>query len=90
MELYIITFKHGNYAVAAFNKLQGYGVRNMRLSQTPFSIKSECDLCIKAYGKNTLNVVLNECERKYPVSNVYLEANENGGTVYKLLPYNYL
>lgn len=85
MELYIITFKHGNYAVAAFNKLQGYGVRNIRLSQTPFSIKSECDLCIKAYGDDTLNIVLNECRGRYLVSNVYLEVNDNGRTVYKLI-----
>ncbi|MDF2678177.1 MAG: hypothetical protein K0Q97_2519 [Bacillota bacterium] len=86
MELYIITFKHGSYAIAAFNKLQGYGVRNMRVSQTPFSIKGECDMCIKAYGKNTLNIVLNECNGKYPISNVYLEATQDGKTVYKLLP----
>jgi hypothetical protein len=85
MEVYIITFKHGSYAVAAFNKLQGYGVRNMRVSQTPFSIKGECDLCIRAIGQNTLNIILNECEGKYPVSNIYLEASQDGRTVYKLL-----
>jgi len=85
MEVYIITFKHGSYAVAAFNKLQGYGVRNMRVSQTPFSIKGECDLCIRAIGQDTLNIILNECEGKYPVSNIYLEASQDGRTVYKLL-----
>jgi hypothetical protein len=85
MELYIITFKQGNYAVAAFNKLQGYGVRNIRLSPTPFSIKSECDMCIKAYGRNTLDIVLNECRGRYPVGNAYVEANDRGKTVYKLI-----
>ena len=85
MEVYIITFKHGNYAVAAFNKLQGYGVRNMRVIQTPFSIKGECDLCIRANGNNTLNIILNECEGRYPISNVYMEAKQQGSTVYKLL-----
>lgn len=86
MELYIITFKHGSYAIAAYNKLQGYGVRNMKISQTPFSIKGECDMCIKAYGKPTLDIVLNECKNKYPVSNIYQEANQDGKTVYKLQP----
>lgn len=85
MELYIITYKHGNYAIAAFNKLQGYGVRNIRISQTPFSIKGECDLCIKAYGKNTLDIVLDDDKVKHMVSNVYLEATMDGKTVYKLL-----
>ncbi len=85
MEVYIITFKHGSYAVAAFNKLQGYGVRNMRVIQTPFSIKGECDLCIRANGNNTLNIILNECEGRYPISNVYMEAKQQGSTVYKLL-----
>ncbi len=85
MELYIITYKHGNYAIAAFNKLQGYGVRNMRISQTPFSIKGECDLCIKAYGQNTLDIVLNDDKGKYTVNNVYLEETQDGKTVYKLL-----
>ncbi len=85
MEVYIITFKHGSYAVAAFNKLQGYGVRNMRVSQTPFSIKGECDLCIRAKGQYTLSIILDECEGRYPVSNIYLEVDQSGSTVYKLL-----
>lgn len=84
MELYIITFKHGNYAVAVFNKLQGFGVRNIHLAQTPFSIKSECDLCIKAYGKDAYNIVIKEC-RKVPVDNVYLEFKQDGKTLYKIL-----
>lgn len=86
MELYIITFKHGNYAVAAYNKLSGYGIRNIRLMQTPFSIKSECDLCIKAFGKEALNTVLNECSGRNSVDNVYSAVNKNGTYVYKLLP----
>lgn len=86
MEIYIITFKHANYAVAAFNKLTGYGVKNMKLTQTPFSIKGECDLCIRAISEYTLDIILDECHGKYPISNVYLEAKQDGRTVYKLQP----
>lgn len=86
MEVYIVTFKHGNYAVAAFNKLQGYGLENIKLTQTPFSIRNECDLCIKAFNRDTLNIVLNECKGRFPVSNVYSGMNHNGSYVYKLLP----
>lgn len=86
MEVYIITFLHGNYAVAAYNKLQGYGVKNIHLMQTPFSIKNECDLCIRTNDRRTLDMVLNECRGKYPVSNVYSQINKNGSCVYKLLP----
>jgi len=85
METYIITFKHGNYAVAAFNKLNGYGLNNIRLTQTPFSIKSECDLCIKALSRESMNVILRECKGKYPIDNVYSVINNNGSYVYKLL-----
>ncbi len=85
MEIYIITFKHGNYAVAAYNKLAGYGLKNIRLMQTPFSIKSECDLCIKTFNKETLDIILRECKGKYPVNNVYDAININGSYVYKLL-----
>lgn len=83
---YIITFQHGNYAIAAFSRLQGYGVKNIRLIQTPFSIKNECDLCIKVVDQNTLDIVLNECMGKFPVSNVYSGVNRNGSYLYKLLP----
>ena len=86
MEVYIITFLHGNYAVAAFNRLQGYGVQNIQLLQTPFSIKNECDLCIKTNDRKTLDIVLNQCKGKFPVSNVYSQINKNGSYVYKLLP----
>lgn len=85
METYIVTFQHGNYAVAAFNKLQGYGVKNIKLMQTPFSIKNECDLCIRTNDNKTLDIVLNECKGKFPVSNVYCGMNRNGSYVYKLL-----
>jgi hypothetical protein len=44
MEVFIITFQHGNYALAAFNRLQERGIKNVQLIQTPFSIKNECDL----------------------------------------------
>jgi len=83
MEVFVITFLHGNYAVAAFNRLQGYGVKNIHLIQTPFSIKNECDLCIKTNDRRTLDIILNECRG---VSNVYSQINKNGCCVYKLLP----
>lgn len=82
---YIITFQHGNYAVAAFNRLQGFGLKNIKLAQTPFSIKNECDLCIKANDWKTLNIVLNDCRGKFPINNVYSGAFQNGYYVYKLL-----
>ncbi|MFA9423612.1 MAG: DUF3343 domain-containing protein [Sedimentibacter sp.] len=84
MEIYIITFKHGNYAVAAYNKLSGYGLKNIRLMQTPFSIISECDLCIKAFSREALEIILRECQGKYPVNNVYSVINNNGSYLYKL------
>jgi len=86
MEVYIITFQHGNYAVAAFSKLQGYGLKNIKLIQTPFSIKNECDICIRANDRKTLDAVLSECRSKFPVSNVYVGMERNGSYVYKLLP----
>lgn len=73
MEVFVITFLHGNYAVAAFNRLQGYGVKNIHLIQTPFSIKNECDLCIKTNDRRTLDIILNECRG---VSNVYSQINK--------------
>ena len=86
MEVYIITFQNGNYAVAAFSKLQGYGYKNIKLMQTPFSIKNECDICIKANDRKTLDIVLNECRGRFPISNVYSAVERNGSYVYKLLP----
>lgn len=85
METYIVTFQHGNFAVAAFTKLQGYGVKNIKLMQTPFSIKNECDLCIKVNDNKTLNIVIDECKGKFPISNVYCGMTRNGSYVYKLL-----
>lgn len=85
MEVYIITFTNGNYAVAAFNKLQGYGL-NIKLTQTPFSIRNECDLCIKAFNVDELNIILKECKGRFPISNVYSGMNHKGSYVYKLLP----
>ncbi|HHY99866.1 MAG TPA: DUF3343 domain-containing protein, partial [Tissierellia bacterium] len=68
MEVFLITFLHGNYALAAFNRLQGCGIKNVQLIQTPFSIRNECDLCIKTNDPNTLDIILRECRG---VSNVY-------------------
>lgn len=85
METYIITFKHGNYAVATYNKLIGYGIKNIRLSQTPFSIRSECDMCIKAFGKDALNAVLSEGSLRNSIDNAYSAVNINGSYIYKLI-----
>ena len=86
MEVYIITFQHGNYAVAAFSRLQGYGLKNIKLIQTPFSIKNECDICIRANDSRTLDAVLSECRNNFPISNVYVGMDRKGSYVYKLLP----
>lgn len=88
MDIYIVTFKHGNYAVAAFSKLQSLNINNIKLSQVPFSIKSECDLCLKVYDTETLKFLLRECRGKFPVDNVYsaIRQNGNGMYIYKLLP----
>lgn len=86
MELYIITFKHGNYAIAAFSKLESLKLKNIKLTSVPFSIKSECDLCIKTNNIETLKVILRECKGKYPINSVYSSIKVNGTYVYKLLP----
>jgi len=86
MELYIITFRHGNYAIAAFSKLESLKLKNIKLASVPFSIKSECDLCIKTNDIETLKTILRECKVKYPINNVYSAIRVNGTYVYKLLP----
>lgn len=85
MDLYIITFQHGNYALAAFSRLQGLGFKNIKLMQTPFSIKNECDLCIKVTDDKTLDLLLQECKGRFTVANVYRGMYKNGSYVYKLL-----
>lgn len=86
MELYIITFKHGNYTIAAYSNLEKYKLTNIKLSQTPFSIKSECDLCLKTKDLETLKLIIRECRGKFPIDNVYSTIKQNGLLVYKLLP----
>lgn len=86
MELYIITFKNGNYAVAAFSRLEKLNLKNIKLTSVPFSIRSECDLCIKTNDVETLKIILRECRDKYPIGNVYSAIKVNGSYVYKLLP----
>ena len=86
MELYIITFKHGNYAVAAFSRLEKLNIKNIRLVSVPFSIRSECDLCIKTNDVETLKIILRECKGKYYIDNVYSSIKMNGLNSYKLLP----
>lgn len=86
MEIYIVTFRHRDYAVAAFSKLEGYGVRNIRLASVPFSIKSECDLCIKVTDTEALKTVLRECKGKNIINNIYSGIRVDGTFVYKLLP----
>lgn len=86
MEIYIITFKQGNYTIAAFSRLENMGLKDIRLSSVPFSIKSECDLCIKTNNYEMLKSILRECRGKYPINNVYSSIKVNGTYVYKLLP----
>lgn len=86
MELYIITFKHGNYTIAAFSRLENLKLNNIRLASVPFSIKSECDLCIKTNGIETLKTIIRECKGRFPIDNVYSAIKVNGVYVYKLLP----
>lgn len=86
MENYIITFKYGNYTIAAFSKLERLNLKNMKLSPVPFSIKSECNLCIKTNNIETLKIILRECEGKYPINSVYSSIFVNGAYSYKLLP----
>lgn len=86
MELYIITFKHGNYAIAAFKRLESLNIKNIKLSSVPFSIKSECDICIKTDNIETLKTILRECKGKYHINNVYSAIKVNGVYSYKLLP----
>jgi hypothetical protein len=88
MEIFIITFKHGNYAVAAFSHLEKIKMGNVKLSQIPFSIKSECDLCIKTNSNETLRFILRECKGRFPVDKVYGGTRQNGVYLYKLLPMN--
>lgn len=85
MEQYIVTFVHGNYAIAAFSTLQGFGLKNIKLIQTPFSIKNECDICIRVNGAYTLDTIINECRAKYPISNIYYCSERNGSLIYKQL-----
>jgi len=86
MEVYIITFKQGNYTVAAFCRLENMGFKDIRLSSVPFSIKSECDLCIKTFNYEMLKSILRECRGKYPINNVYSSIKSNGTYLYKVLP----
>lgn len=86
MELYIITFKHGNYTIAAFSKLESLKLKDIKLSSVPFSIKSECDLCIKTNNMETLKLILRECKGRYPINRVYSSIKANGTYAYKLLP----
>lgn len=84
MEHYVITFKFGNYTMAAYSRLQSLNIRNIKLASVPFSIKTECDLCIIVYDLYTLQTVLNE-SIKYPIDNVYIATRVNGTYVYRLL-----
>lgn len=86
MEIYIITFRQGNYTIAAFSRLESLKFKDIKLSSVPFSIKSECDLCIKTNNFETLKEILRECKGKYPINNVYSSIKVNGTYVYKLLP----
>lgn len=86
MELYIITFKHGNYTIAAFSRLENLKLRSVKISSVPFSIKSECDLCIKTNDIESLKTIIRECKGRFPIDNIYSAIKVNGSYVYKLLP----
>ena len=79
---YIITFRYGNYTMAAYSRLQNLGFKNIKLASVPFAIKTECDLCIVAYDYYTLLDVL-DASYEYPVDSVYEASRVNGTYSYK-------
>ncbi|QSX06429.1 DUF3343 domain-containing protein [Sedimentibacter sp. zth1] len=86
MEHYVITYKYGNFTMAAYSRLQSLNINNIKLAPVPFAIKTECDLCIIVNDYNTLLIVLNE-STKYPVDNVYMATKMTGNLVYRLLDF---
>lgn len=86
MEHYVVTFKYGNYTMAAYSRLTSMNIKDINLISVPFSIKTECNLCIITSSYNTLINILRECENKYPVDHVYISVKVNGSYVYKMLP----
>lgn len=84
MEHYVITFRFGNYTMAAYSRLQSLNIRNIKLASVPFAIKTECDLCIIVYDYNTLITVINESVQ-YPIDNVYEVTRANGSFEYRLM-----
>ena len=86
MELYIITFKNGNYTVAAYNEFRKLNMRNIKLSPVPFAIRGECDVCIKTIDYETLKEIIRQSRGRYPVDKVYSSIRINGIQTYKILP----
>lgn len=84
MEHYIITFRFGNYTMAAYSRLQNLNIRNIKLASVPFAIKAECDLCIIAYDYDTLISVVEE-SYQYPIDSIYEASRVNGSYVYRLM-----
>ncbi len=82
MEHYIITFRYGNYTMAAYSRLQSLRIKNIKLASVPFAIKTECDLCIVAYDYGTLLDVL-DSSYQYPIDNVYEVSRVNGTYSYR-------
>ncbi len=82
MEHYIITFRYGNYTMAAYSRLQSLGFKNIKLASVPFAIKSECDLCIVVYDYYTLLDVI-DVVNQYPINSVYEVSRVNGTYFYK-------
>lgn len=82
MEHYIITFRYGNYTMAAYSRLQNLGFRNIKLASVPFAIKAECDLCIIVYDYNTLLDVVDSAYQ-YSLHNIYEVTRENGANSYR-------
>lgn len=82
MEHYIITFRYGNYTMAAYSRLQSLRIKNIKLASVPFAIKTECDLCIVAYDYGTLLDVL-DSSYQYPIDSVYEVSRVNGTYSYR-------
>lgn len=77
MDYYVVTFKLGNYTMAAYSSLQNMKIRNIKLAPVPFSLKTECDLCIMVFDYNTLLKVVSEIS-SFPIDGVYGAERNNG------------
>lgn len=86
MEHYVITYKYGNFTIAAYSRLESMNIKNIRLAPVPFAIKTECNLCIVVSDYNTLLTVINE-STNYPIDKVYMAVKMSGNIVYRQLDF---